>query len=120
VELIVDHSMRINSPLSALSIWQLGGAVARVGAEESAFAGRTAGHAVNITVVTETAEGFEEGVGQGLLVCPRALPHQRVGEDLMDEGEEWIRRAYGAKKYDRLKRKHDTDNFFRLNQSIEP
>jgi FAD/FMN-containing dehydrogenase len=41
----------------------------------------------------------------------------------MDEGEEHIRRAYGAKKYDRLKtlkRRYDPDNLFRLNQNIRP
>ena len=39
----------------------------------------------------------------------------------MDEGEERIREAYGAEKYDRLKalkRRYDPDNFFRLNQNI--
>ena len=42
---------------------------------------------------------------------------------LMDEGEERIREAYGAEKYDRLKalkRNYDPDNFFRLNQNIPP
>ena len=42
---------------------------------------------------------------------------------LMEEGEERVRQAYGADKYDRLKalkRKYDPDNFFRLNQNIPP
>ena len=42
---------------------------------------------------------------------------------LMDEGQERIRQAYGAEKYDRLralKQKYDPDNFFRLNQNIPP
>ena len=41
----------------------------------------------------------------------------------MDEGQERVRQAYGAEKYDRLqalKRKYDPDNFFRLNQNIPP
>ena len=39
----------------------------------------------------------------------------------MDEGQERIRQAYGAEKYERLKalkRKYDPDNLFRLNQNI--
>ena len=57
IERCIDHASRLASPLSTLSIWQLGGAVARVGADETAFAGRAAGHAVNLTGVTETGAG---------------------------------------------------------------
>jgi hypothetical protein len=42
---------------------------------------------------------------------------------IVDEGEDRIRQAYGADKYDRLKalkRKYDPDNFFRINQNIPP
>ena len=42
---------------------------------------------------------------------------------LMEEGEDRIRDAYGAEKYDRLKalkRKYDPENFFSLNQNIPP
>ena len=44
IDRCIDHASRLASPLSTLSIWQLGGAVARVGADETAFAGRAAGH----------------------------------------------------------------------------
>jgi FAD/FMN-containing dehydrogenase len=42
---------------------------------------------------------------------------------LGEEGEDRIRDAYGAAKYDRLialKNKYDPKNFFRLNQNIKP
>ena len=42
---------------------------------------------------------------------------------LMEEGQERIRQAYGAEKYERLqalKRKYDPGNLFRLNQNIPP
>jgi FAD/FMN-containing dehydrogenase len=41
----------------------------------------------------------------------------------MDEGEERIRQAYGAEKFDRLKalkRRYDPENLLRLNQNITP
>ena len=42
---------------------------------------------------------------------------------LMAEGEERVRQAYGAERYDRLKalkRTYDPENLFRLNQNISP
>jgi FAD/FMN-containing dehydrogenase len=42
---------------------------------------------------------------------------------LMEEGQQRVRDAYGAAKYDRLrllKQQYDPDNFFRLNQNIAP
>lgn len=42
---------------------------------------------------------------------------------LMDEGQERIRQAYGAGRYERLttlKRTYDPTSFFRLNQNIPP
>src|SRR5207253_2879778 len=60
IDITVEHSMRIRSPLTAFPIWQLGGAIAQVGEDDTAFGGRTAGHEFNIAGVTETAEGFEE------------------------------------------------------------
>ncbi len=42
---------------------------------------------------------------------------------LVDEGEERTREAYGAKTWERLveaKRKYDPGNLFRMNQNVKP
>ena len=44
IDITVEHSMRIRSPLTAFPIWQMGGAVARVHDDDTAFSGRSAGH----------------------------------------------------------------------------
>jgi FAD/FMN-containing dehydrogenase len=125
VDITVDHSLRIKSPLTAFPIWQLGGAVARVGEDETAFGGRSAGHTFNITAATETEEGFDEE-REWVRNFWSALEPYHTGvyvNFLMEEGEERIRQAYGARKYDRLKalkRRYDPDNLFRLNQNIRP
>jgi FAD binding domain-containing protein/berberine-like enzyme len=125
IDITVDHSLRINSPLTAFPIWQLGGAVARVGEDETAFGGRGAGHTFNITASTATEEGFDEEREWVRNFWSALEPyHTSVYVNfLMEEGEERIRQAYGAKKYDRLmalKRRYDPDNLFRLNQNIRP
>jgi hypothetical protein len=125
IDITVEHSLRINSPLTAFPIWQLGGAVARVGEDETAFGGRSAGHTFNITASTETAEGFDEEREWVRNFWLALEPyHTSVYVNfLMEEGEERIRQAYGTTKYERLKalkRRYDPDNLFRLNQNIRP
>ena len=125
IDVLVEHGLRIASPLTVFSVYQLGGAVARVGEDETAVGGRDAGHTVNVIGVTTTVEGFEEERewARGLWTALQPY-HQHVYVNfLMEEGEDRIREAYGAAKYDRLKglkRRYDPSNFFRLNQNIPP
>jgi hypothetical protein len=126
IDITFEHSMRIASPLTAFPIWQMGGAVARVGEDETAFSGRSAGHTFNITAITESAAGFEEEREWARGLWSALEPHH-VGSVyvnfLMEEGEERVREAYGAERYDRLKalkRTYDPENLLRLNQNIRP
>jgi hypothetical protein len=127
IDITVEHSLRIKSPLTSFPIWQMGGAVARVGEDETAFGGRNAGFTYNIGACTENAEGFDEE-RQWVRDLWSALEewHTSVYVNFLsgaEEGEERVRAAYGAEKYDRLKtlkRKWDPDNFFRINQNIPP
>ena len=125
VDVTVEHAMRIGSPLTAFPIWQLGGAVARRSEDDAAFNGRAAGHTFNITAVTTSADGFDAEREWVRDFWSALEPHHTsvYVNFLMDEGQERVRKAYGARKYDRLKalkRKYDPDNFFRLNQNIPP
>jgi FAD/FMN-containing dehydrogenase len=125
IDIAAEHSLRIKSPLTAYPIWQMGGAVARVGNDETAFNGRNAGFTFNIAAATESAEGFDDEREWVRNFWTALSPyHTSVYVNfLMEEGEERIRQAYGAEKYDRLKalkRKYDPQNFFRLNQNIPP
>jgi FAD/FMN-containing dehydrogenase len=123
IDITVEHSLQIKSPHTAFPIWQLGGAVARSG--DTAFSGSTSGHTFNINGATESADGFDEEREWVRGFWSALEPyHQSVYANfLMDEGEERVRQAYGAEKYERLKalkRSWDPDNFFRLNQNIAP
>jgi hypothetical protein len=125
IDITVDHCSRISSPLTSFPIWQMGGAVSRVGEDETAFNGRGAGFTYNIGGSTAAAEGFDEEREWVRGFWDALEPHFTTVyvNFLMDEGEDRVRQAYGAEKYDRLralKRKYDPDNFFRLNQNIPP
>jgi FAD binding domain/Berberine and berberine like len=125
IDVTVEHSLKITSPLTSFPIWHTGGAVSRVPDDATAFHGRHAGFTYNITSCTEAAEGFDVEREWVRNFWTALEPwHTTVYVNfLMDEGEERIRTAYGDEKYDRLKalkRKYDPDNFFRLNQNIPP
>jgi FAD binding domain-containing protein/berberine-like enzyme len=125
IDLTVEHSMNIASPLTAFPIWQMGGAVARVGEDDTAFGGRTAGFTYNIGGSTETSEGFAEERDWVRSFWSALEPwHEGVYVNFLgDEGQDRVRQSYGPEKYDRLralKQKYDPDNFFRINQNIPP
>ncbi len=125
IDIVAEHGRRIISPITSIALWQMGGAVARVGEGETAFNGRSASFTFNINGNSETADGFESEREWARTYWSALEPyHTSVYVNfLMEEGEERIRQAYGAKKYDRLralKRRWDPDNFFRLNQNIKP
>ena len=125
IDITAEHSLKIKSPLTSYPIWQLGGAMARVGEADTAFSGRNGGYTFNINATTATAEGFEEEREWARNFWSALRPHHTnvYVNFLMEEGQERVREAYGAEKYDRLKalkRRYDPDNFFRLNQNIPP
>jgi len=123
IDIVADHAQRKTSTLTAFPIFQLGGAIARVGEDETAFNGRTSGFTINVNATTATAEGFDEERewSRGLWAALEPYHTGVYVNFLMDEGEERIRQAYGPARYDRLKalkKRYDPDNFFRLNQNI--
>ena len=125
IDITMERSLQINSPLTSYPIWQMGGAVSRVEDGDTAFNGRQAGFTYNIGCATETEEGFADERDWVRSFWSALEPwHTTVYVNFLgDEGEERIRTAYGAKKYDRLKalkQKYDPDNFFRINQNIPP
>jgi FAD/FMN-containing dehydrogenase len=126
IDAVYDRFTAITSPLSALIIEQLGGAVARVPADETAYAQRDG--LFNLAVVSRwadpsTAEGHIDWARR---TCDAARPFASGGvyvNYLGDEGADRVRAAYGPAKYDRLvalKGKYDPKNLFRMNQNIRP
>jgi len=125
IDITAEHAQRMTSPLTAFPIFQLGGAISRVGDDETAYHGRRAAHTFNINATTAGSDGFDEEREWSRSLWTALSPfHSSVYVNfLMDEGQQRVRDAYGAAKYDRLrllKQQYDPDNLFRLNQNIAP
>lgn len=127
IDTLVEHASAQTSPRSYCIVFQLGGALARVGEAETAFSQRDAAHNVNINAVwTEGDPEGERHVAWARDFFSAMQPHAggRVYLNFLgDEGTTRVRQAYGDRQYERLvelKRAYDPTNFFRLNQNIEP
>ncbi|MDQ5861736.1 MAG: FAD-binding oxidoreductase [Actinomycetota bacterium] len=125
IDIVVEHGRRITSPITSIALWQMGGAVGRIDDGATAFNGRQAGFTFNINGNSKTADGFDAERQWARDYWSALAPHHTsvYVNFLMEEGEERVRQAYGADKYDRLKtlkRKYDPTNFFTLNQNIKP
>jgi FAD/FMN-containing dehydrogenase len=103
----------------------LGGAVARVPSDATAFAHRDKRIMVNVAVLVQSPDELaqhEPWVAGLLAEVTQGDPGAYVGF-LADEGEDRIRAAYPEATWDRLRRvkaQYDPDNVFRLNQNIAP
>lgn len=115
----------IRSRRSAITAWQLGGAVARVGADETSFGSRSSGFLLDLLGATDSARGFEPERDWAREGWAALAPHHAGAyvNWLMEEGEDRVRQSYGDERYDRLralKRRYDPANVFRLNQNVRP
>ncbi len=127
IDTLVEQSSAPTSPKSYTIVFQLGGALARMGEDETAFSQRDAAHNVNINAVwTEEDPDAYRHVAWARDFFEAMQPHAggRVYLNFLgEEGGNRVRQAYGARTYERLvelKRTYDPTNFFRLNQNIQP
>jgi hypothetical protein len=125
IDALVEGGRRIVSPVTSAAFFQMGGAVARVPDDATAFSGRGAGFTVNINGNSTSAEGFDAERAWVHDLSAALRPHEAgvYVNFLMEEGRDRVRQAYGEAKWARLtalKRAWDPDNLFRLNQNIPP
>jgi FAD/FMN-containing dehydrogenase len=124
-ETIVEYLQTSSAQMAAAQIRVLGGAMARVPADATAFAHRSSRIMVNVAALYERPD--EAAVYEPWITDFAAALRQ--GDDgayvgfLGDEGEERIRDAYPGPTWQRLaeiKGRYDPTNLFRLNQNIRP
>jgi FAD/FMN-containing dehydrogenase len=114
-------------PMSMVELQPLGGAVARISPDATAFGHRRAAHLLAVLAAAPPedpgaeqsawAEKVNGGLPAGTILGPSVHAMGR------DEPEDRVRAAYGAAAYARLaavKHAYDPDNLFRFNQNIRP
>ncbi len=124
-ETIVNHLKASTASMAVTQIRVLGGAMARVPAEATAFAHRKRRIMVNVAALYERRE--EEAVhDEWARRFASALQQGDTGvyvNFLGEDGPARIREAYPGTTWDRLaaiKARYDPDNFFHLNHNIQP
>jgi len=107
-------------------VTQLGGAIGDVADDATAYSGRDAGYYWIVEPVWDRPEDDEKCLAWGRASAGRLATLSMAGNyvnEQADAGAEIARSAYGAVKYERLRRlktRLDPNNLFRLNQNIEP
>jgi len=125
-DVLIDHFGRVTSPLSAVLIEHLGGAVARVNRNATAFDHREADF--NLAMIGRWADpadadrhiAWTRGLSDAMLGHARGVYVNYLG---VAEGADRVRSAYGDEKFARLvalKDRYDPTNLFRFNQNIPP
>jgi FAD/FMN-containing dehydrogenase len=125
VEAIVEHLEASTAPLAVAQLRVLGGAMARVPAEATAFAHRASRLMVNVTAVYQRPEDVEEHQAwvDRFAAALQDGDARAYVNFLGDEGPARIREAYPRSTWQRLaaiKGRYDPTNLFRLNQNIPP
>jgi FAD/FMN-containing dehydrogenase len=122
---ILDRIQASSAMMAVTQIRVLGGAMARVPVDATAFAHRRSRLMLNVAALYQDPEErpvHEAWVNELSARLEQGDPGAYVGF-LADEGEERVRAAYPAATWDRLaavKRRYDPANLFRLNQNIPP
>src|SRR5262245_29938912 len=129
IDVIAEHAYRARAPRSYAAMVHMGGAVARIPRDATAYPGRDATHNIIIDAAwlpdqDDTVGAFETAWARTFL---RALQPHRAGVYVnfldADDDTSRVREAYGDETYMRLaeiKAKYDPENLFHNNMNIQP
>jgi FAD/FMN-containing dehydrogenase len=122
---IFEYLHSSTAQMAALQVRVLGGAMARVPVDATAFAHRNRKMMVNVAALYDNpaeTEMHENRVSKLAALLQKGEKGAYVNF-LGDEGEERVREAYPSATWERLRKvkaQYDPTNLFRLNQNIPP
>ena len=129
IDVVAEHAYRASSPRSYAAMFHLGGAVARVPSDATAYPARDVAH--NIVIEGVWLPGQDDTFGTSETAWAKAFlqalqPHRSgVYVNFLDSDDDTsrTREAYGDHTYQRLgriKAKYDPENVFHHNKNIQP
>ncbi|RMF93025.1 MAG: FAD-binding oxidoreductase [Nitrospinota bacterium] len=127
IDAIIPQASNPPQPMVLVVLWHNGGAMSRVGPEETAFMGRDAPYLLSVDAIWNNPQDTAEVITYARDFLAAMTPYSPGGlyvnfAGLGEEGDALVRSAYGA-NYARLvalKNTYDPTNLFRLNQNIAP
>jgi FAD/FMN-containing dehydrogenase len=127
IDTTVDWSTRRPSNDTLVIVRHCGGAISRVGAQETAFGDRSSEWMLSIDSTWHDAADDETNIAYTRAFWDAAVPFSN-GQTyfnfpgLLEEGDVAVRSSYGANhnRLARIKAGYDPENVFRLNQNIRP
>jgi FAD/FMN-containing dehydrogenase len=124
-EAVIEHLGASTAPMAVAQLRVLGGAMARVPVEATAFAHRHRRVMAGVGCIYEKAADrpANDAWADGFAATLRQGDPGVYVNFLSDEGPERVRQAYPGPTWDRLvevKRRYDPHNLFRRNQNIPP
>jgi len=123
IDTAVEYAAEIPSPLSEIFFAQLGGEMARVPDDATAYPHRDAAYAMNVHTRWEDPDDDDRCIEWAREFYDAMAPHATGGVYVnfsSDDGQQDI--TYGE-NYDRLaelKAEYDPTNLFRMNRNVEP
>jgi FAD/FMN-containing dehydrogenase len=127
IDTTVEWANRRPSPDTLMIVRHCGGAISRVGAEETAFGDRSSEWMLSIDSTWHAPTDDEINVAYTREFYDAARPYSDGKTyfnfpGLFEEGDAAVRASYGANhaRLARVKAAYDPDNRFRLNQNIRP
>ena len=127
IDTTVDWSGRRPSNDTLVIVRHCGGAIARVGAEQTAFGDRSSEWMLSIDSTWHESAGDATNVDYTRAFWDAAVPFSDGKTyfnfpGLLEEGDAAVRASYGSghDRLSRIKAEYDPQNLFRLNQNIRP
>ncbi|QYA27055.1 FAD-binding oxidoreductase [Gramella sp. MT6] len=120
-----EYGSRIPTSLSQMHLYPISGAAGRISSEDTAWAYRDAKYAgvfVGVDPDPENAEIITDWCKEYWNALHPFSMGGSYSNFMMEEGQERVKASF-RNNYDRLreiKTKYDPDNFFRVNQNIQP